>query len=259
MKPARPHDAVILPAFGRSGRLLAGVVCSVLVHVALILGWQATRTMPSAPAQAPSRMLWVRVAPPPAALAPRAPAARALPVPASASRARQGAAPTSTASTASAPRAAKAPEPVAESSGADAVATPLPDAGPAPLPDAATILDQARRSAGGIERALRKERQPTIVAPPDSPEIRMRDGMAQARSLAPTRLWEAPKTEELVNNTGDGARRTRVITGNGTYCITERSPVTSIDMIEKHGRQRFTNCPQHEEPAKRQAWRTARD
>ena len=62
-----------------------------------------------------------------------------------------------------------------------------------------------------------------------------------------------------MNQTGDGARRTRVITGRGTYCITERSPVTSIDMIEKHGKQRFTNCPQHETPARPQERRTARD
>jgi hypothetical protein len=87
----------------------------------------------------------------------------------------------------------------------------------------------------------------------------MRNGMEQAHAMAPGRLWEAPKIEELVNNTGDGARRTRVITGNGTYCVTERSPATSVDMIEKHGKLRFTNCPQHEEPAKQQEWRTARD
>jgi hypothetical protein len=65
--------------------------------------------------------------------------------------------------------------------------------------------------------------------------------------------------EELVNNTGDGARRSRVITGNGTYCITERAPTTSIDMIEKHGKLRFTSCPQHEAPATQQEWRTLRD
>jgi hypothetical protein len=120
-------------------------------------------------------------------------------------------------------------------------------------------MESARRSAGSIDRELRKSSQPYIVAPPDSPQIRMRNGMEQAHAMAPPRLWEAPKVEELVNNTGDGARRTRVITGNGTYCITERSPATSIDMIEKHGKLRFTNCPQHEEPAKQQAWRTASD
>jgi hypothetical protein len=83
--------------------------------------------------------------------------------------------------------------------------------------------------------------------------------MEEAAALAPNRAWEAPKVEELVNDTGDGARRSRVITGGGTYCITERSPATSIDMIEKHGKLRITSCPQHELPASKQEWRTLRD
>ena len=87
----------------------------------------------------------------------------------------------------------------------------------------------------------------------------MREGMEHARAMAPPRLWEAPKVEELVNNTGDGARRTRVITGRRTYCITNRAPTTNVEMIEMHGRQRFTNCPSDEEPPKQQVWRTARD
>jgi hypothetical protein len=120
-------------------------------------------------------------------------------------------------------------------------------------------MENALRSAGSIDRALRKENQPYITAPLDSPQIRMRNGLGQAHAMAPRRLWEAPKIDELVNNTGDGARRTRVISGNGTYCITERSPTTSIDRIEKHGKLRLTNCPQHEDPAKQQEWRTARD
>jgi len=69
----------------------------------------------------------------------------------------------------------------------------------------------------------------------------------------------APGMDELVNNTGDGARRTRVVTGGGTYCMTERSLATSIDTIEKHGKWRQTTCPGHESPAKGQEWRTARD
>jgi len=98
-----------------------------------------------------------------------------------------------------------------------------------------------------------------MVAPPDSPHIRMANKFNEAAALAPNKWWEAPKIVELVNDGGDGARRFRVLTAAGIYCITERSPATSIDMIEKHGKQRFTSCPQHEEPAKRQVWRTARD
>jgi hypothetical protein len=116
----------------------------------------------------------------------------------------------------------------------------------------ATLLEQARRAAGGIDRALRKENNPYIVAPLDSPQIRMRKGIAAAAHME-------PGMDELVNNTGDGARRTRVVTGGSTYCMTERSPATSIDMIEKHGKWRQTNCPGHESTANGQEWRTARD
>lgn len=233
----------------RSERRLAGVLATVLVHAALVLGWQVARTLPPAPAQAESPVLqWLQL--PPAAL-------EREPVPASppeAARRSQRAAhgrPARSAPAVSAP----APSPPAE---APAPVTEETAALPA-RPDAASILERARRSVGSIDRALRKENKPLIIAPPDSPALRMRRGMEQAHALAPPRLWEAPKVEELVNNTGDGARRTRVITGRGTYCVTERSPATNIEMIEMHGKIRLTNCPAPEEPAKRQEWRTARD
>jgi hypothetical protein len=149
---------------------------------------------------------------------------------------------------------------------ADSAAPPTPaaatDASPqaAPQkPSAAQILQQAKRDIGSIAKALRKENNPYIAAPLDSPQIRMQRGMEQAHALAAPRLWEAPKVEELVNNTGDGARRTRVITGNGTYCVTERATNTDVEMIEHHGKLRLTNCPAHEEPSKQQTWRTLRD
>jgi len=146
-------------------------------------------------------------------------------------------------------------------------AAELPETAPGPTlsfeqpatPPAETILEKARRSAGAVDRALRQQNQPYIVAPLDSPQIRMRNGMERAHALAPPGLWEAPKVDELVNQTGDGARRSRVITGSGTYCITERSPATNVEMIEHHGKQRFATCPQHEDAATQQAWRTARD
>ena len=50
-----------------------------------------------------------------------------------------------------------------------------------------------------------------------------------------------------------------VITAVRTRCITERSPVTNVEMIEMHGKLRLTNCPQHEDTATQQVWRTACD
>ncbi|MCC2957218.1 hypothetical protein LK542_16500 [Massilia sp. IC2-477] len=233
-------------------RRLPGILVTVLVHAALILAWQLARTLPPLPArQEGPAMQWLRL--PPLLLkheqGPRPVEARrpSAPPPVRPNATRRMTPPTAsgaTAPTAAPQEAAPAP-------------APLPEATPAP--STATILENARRSVGSIDRALRKEAKPLIVAPPDSPELRMRQGMEQARALAPTRIWEAPKVEELVNNTGDGARRTRVITGRGTYCITERSPATNVEMIEMHGKIRLTNCPSPEEPAKRQEWRTARD
>lgn len=208
---------------------------------------QWLRLPPLAPAPQPAPAL---DAPRPLARPLARPIAAAPRTPASAPVARPGpaAAPAASSSSDAAPPTAQ--EPTA-ASGAPAE--------PPSRPSAAAIMENARRSIPGIERALRKESKPLIVAPPDSPELRMRQGMEQAHALAPPRIFEAPKVEELVNNTGDGARRTRVITGRRTYCVTERSPATNVEMIEMHGKIRLTNCPTPEEPAKRQEWRTARD
>lgn len=240
------------PAPG-ADRRLAGIAATGLLHVALILGWQMARQAPPVPTEGPA-IQWLRLAPPTQQATPvEAPQyGRARTAATAAARPRSNPTP--------AEHTARTEAPAAASEHGDVLTQPAAEsAPPAVEASAASIVEQARRTAGDIDRALRKERQPTIVLPPDSPEIRMRRRMDEARALAPPHLWEAPKTEELVNNTGDGARRTRVITGHGSYCITERAPTTSIDMIEKHGRQRFTNCPQHEEPARRQEWRTARD
>lgn len=223
-------------------RRLAGVLATLLVHAVLILGWQLARTLPLAEADADSPVMqWILLPPP------------ALP----SEEARQPRRPAHGRSSLAAPAR---PTPPAASVPAEAPAPIVEDSVEQPArPDAASILENARRSVGSIDRTLRKESKPLIIAPPDSPELRMRRGMEQAHALAPPRLWEAPKVEELVNNTGDGARRTRVISGRRTYCITERSPATNVEMIEMHGKIRLTNCPTPEEPAKRQEWRTARD
>jgi len=219
-------------------RRLGGLALMLLVHAMLILGWQMARNVPASNEEEEDAIQWLRLPPP-------APAPVVAPRPAAPARSSQSAP--------AAPPATEAPP----------VSTVIEEAAPVPeTPPAAgteSIADAARRSAGSIARALRKESRPLIVAPPDSPEIRLRQGMEHAHAMAPPRLWETPKIEELVNNTGDGARRTRVITGRRTYCITERAPMTNVEMIEMHGKIRFTTCPQHETPARPQEWRTARD
>lgn len=220
-----------------------GLAVMLLVHGLLMLAWQLARTLPAPVAGDDGAMLWLRV-----------PVPRMVDVP----PVRQEAAATPRRSAPLRPvPAVQAQTPAPEPRSAD---VPAPEAPAEPItPSTAAIMDNARRSIGDIDRALRKERQPVIVLPPDSPQLRLRRGIEHAREMAPPRLWEAPRVVELVNNTGDGARRTRVITGNGTYCLTDRAPTTNVEMIEMHGKQRFTTCPKDEEPARQQEWRTARD
>jgi hypothetical protein len=230
-----------------------GILLTVLVHAALILGWQMARRLPPLPSAGErAGIQWIRLP------APRAVERAAVPAPVPVpthERAHRPSLPPIALPSPSLPAAS----PIQAPSATPAPAADVPTQATAPARSAGQIMEQAKRDIRGIDKALRKENRPYIAAPLDSPQIRLRKGIELANELAPNRLWEAPKVEELVNNTGDGARRSRVITGGGTYCVTERSPATSIDMIEKHGKLRITNCPEHEEPAKQQAWRTARD
>jgi hypothetical protein len=233
-----------------------GIAVTLLVHAVLLVGWQMTRRVPSSVAPDPRRttIQWIRL-PAPAMPQPHREQEEQEPV-------RLHAAPRASAITL--PRVAvpvlPAVPPMADTPmNANTPAAPAPSAAPAATSAGAAILERAHRDVGAIDRALRKEYNPYIVAPPDSPQIRLRKGIQAAADMAPNAWYEAPKTEELVNNTGDGARRTRVGSGDSSYCITERSPATSIDMIEKHGKVRITNCPAHESTANAQEWRTARD
>jgi len=239
-----------------------GLLLTALVHLALAIAWQAARTLPApAPAEegARSRILWLplplpRPAPRDREAAPPRKETAARPI-----QLHQRPVPALTLPPAPAIESRPAPAPAAVPAPAQAQA-PNAGAQTAPAkPSAEQILERAKRDIGSIAKALRKENNPYIAAPLDSPQIRMRRGMEQAAAMAPNRIWEAPKVEELVNNTGDGARRSRVITGNGTYCVTERATNTNVEMIEMHGKLRITNCPEHEEPSKQQTWRTLRD
>lgn len=226
---------------------LAGLALTLLFHAALVAGWQQARKL-RLPEQGEADFVqWVRVAPrlPEAVVAESAP-----------DRPRMRAVPRSIASSAA---PAPAREAIAAPGPAEAMAAPAPTTELA-AGAARQMIEQAMRDAGAMDRAVRKDSKPTIVAPPDSPQIRMANKFREAAALAPNKWYEAPKIVELVNDGGDGARRFRVLTALGIYCITERSPATSIDMIEKHGKQRITNCGhEHEQPANPQEWRTARD
>ncbi|WP_036168712.1 hypothetical protein [Massilia sp. 9096] len=235
-----------------SDRRLAALAFTALVHVLMLLGWQMTRRLP-APIQAdPPGIQWIDLCPRAPALPRPAPAHVSAPAPA-----REAANPQSI-HVLPAPVAVEPAPPNAApyAAGAD----PAPAAGAHGGVAGGALLQGALRAAGSVDKALRKENYAYIVAPPDSAQMRMRRGMEAAHAMLPPKLWEAPKIEELVNNTGDGTRHTRVITGNGTYCINERSTHVSIDTIETLGKvSPHLTCPEHETPAGSQEWKTARD
>lgn len=247
---------IVYRANGSDRRL--GLLLTALAHLALVIAWQAVRTLPApAPAEegARTRLLWIPLPLPRPAPKDGKPAPPRRQDDAPRLRPRQQPGPAITVP----PMPQAAPQPAQANETAPASGATTPSESAPPQPTAAQILERAKRDIGGIAKALRKENKPYIAAPLDSPQIRMRRGMEQAAAMAPNRIWEAPKVEELVNNTGDGARRSRVITGNGTYCVTERATNTNVEMIEMHGKLRITNCPEHEEPSKQQTWRTLRD
>jgi hypothetical protein len=245
----------------RPDRRFAGLALTALVHVLLLFAWQATRRLPAPDTQRDTRRIQWIILPPPAqperrAVTPEQAPERTIELTPERTPALAPALPRVTPAPAAPAITLIAPEAPASNGQA---ATPPTTAAASPATESGSLVQRSLHAAGSVARALRKENNPYIVAPPDSPQIRMRKGMEEAHALAPPALWEAPKIDELVNNTGDGARRTRVITGGGTYCITTRSPTSSIDTMETLGKERLTNCPAHESPASNQEWKTARD
>jgi hypothetical protein len=131
---------------------------------------------------------------------------------------------------------------------------------PAPAPPARSLddmLQQARRDLGKIDKDLKKEfPQRGIRAPIDTAQKRLVKGIELANELAPPKWHEAPKISEMIDPSGEGRRRYRVITAGGTYCLTYDGVGTPNG--RDHGTQpstpKMTNCPPDEEPAKAQAW-----
>jgi len=238
------------PSLSSSENRVLGIGVAMLLHAALLAAWQASRQRAPDDERQAVFTQWIQVPD-----SRPQPATRDVPAPAPAERRRATVAAPATRTNQAV--ASGIEQPSAEPD----VALPAGGIDVTPVEGGARLsVEQALREAGTIERTLRKSSKAYIVAPPDSPQIRMARGFAEAAAVAPGRWYEAPKIVELVNDGGDGARRTRVVTAGGIYCITERSPATSIDMIEKFGKQRITNCGhEHEQPVNAQEWRTARD
>lgn len=214
-----------------SDRRLLAFAAALAVHVALIHGWRvATSPVPREPDSEPRSMqlFWVKPIVVPLIQDMLPPRPR-LPRPQHRSSNVQPA-----------PPAPGLP---------DAPATP-----PRGEPNAGELLVQAKAAVGKIAQDLRKERRGVLMAPPDSPELRMRRGLARAAELAPNKWYEVPKMEELVVAGGSGARRYRVTTANGEYCVTYETnhSLDGRDTMKNGIQPKFTSCPKYEQPATKQ-------
>ncbi len=230
----------VQPPFLRQNRRLTGLGATVALHLALLIGWHVTRDLvPVTERDEAARIQWVKIAPP-------RPSKRPPPAPTQAAvrpAATRHAAPVLTS------------RPPATEPEAAAITAPAAEA--APARSAADMMAQARKDIGKIDHALRKE-FPTrgIQAPPDSPQIRLVKGIEHAAAMAPPKWYEAAKVEELIDPGGYGRRRYRVITANGTYCITIESnhAPDGIDTMKNGIKPKLTTCPEHETPANPQKW-----
>ena len=160
-------STVFLPP-PRAGRR-AGIAATVAVHALLIFGWTMTRKAPSVAPEPPrTTVQWIRLAAPPAPTR-RRDDAHPLPIhPRTA--ALPGAITLPPPATTAAPAAPDTSPSAATAQGqaTDAPASPAPPAQPA-QPAGKALLERARRDAGAVDRALRKENYPYIVAPLGQP------------------------------------------------------------------------------------------
>ncbi len=216
---------------------LPALFATFAIHIALFAAWQLARPRVPADSDAPRRAIaLLRMVAPPAA----------RPAPPKAVPTARPAAP--------APRHAAPPPSAAAAAAAVVPAIVAPEP---PAASVADILHNAKRDIGRIDQDLRKAHpgQP-IKAPPDSAQIRLASGIAHAAEMAPPRWFEAPKTSEIIDPGGYGRKRVRVITANGTYCVTYESnhAPDGRDVIRNGPAQKTTNCHEHEQPATRQKW-----
>lgn len=227
------------PPLPRRDRRLTGLAATVALHLALLYTWHLARQLePKADGHDPVRIQWLKNAPPrpvkPAPVVTRQPVRPAAAKPAAPPVTRQ--------------RPATIIEP-------EAISQPATEAPSARSVD--EMMQQARKDLGRIDKELRKEFPgPRIKAPADSPQIRLEKGIAHAAEMAPPKWYEGPKVTELIDPGGYGRRRYRVITANGTYCITVESnhAPDGIDTMKNGIKPKLTTCPKDEQPATKQKW-----
>lgn len=112
-------------------------------------------------------------------------------------------------------------------------------------------MRRAHSDIGGIDREMRRQIPKGLVrAPVMTPQKRLEKGIALAAELAPPKWYEAPKVTELIDPGGWGKRRYRVVTANGTYCLTYNNArgTGGYDPFKDRPPPPITNCDPDEQP-----------
>ncbi|NHZ61660.1 hypothetical protein [Massilia genomosp. 1] len=213
----------------------------IALHAALLLAWRHAREKdPEHDEDSGPRIQWIDTIAPKAAE--RAPPTRpAPPVSASSTPVRATRARRATPLTAPAPPAPAVSVPAAPASEAPAMTVVPPDpfaepAATAPSHSADAIRKRAFADLGKIDKDLRKASLNKFAVPDDSPQQRLIAGIQSARRN-PT-LFEKAEIEEITTGNSDsGARKYKIKTGLGTYCVTYPS------VNDPMGQKRYELCP----------------
>ena len=226
-------------------RYLAGIGVSLAAHALLVVLWQLSHSKPVQEGESP-RMLVLRLLPAPVPDRPEPPPPAPERPAATGARAAPAARP---------PLPAQDPLPAAPVT--ETIAVPAAETAPAASLSASDLLREARAAAGAADRAQRKEHpQRGIQAPIETAAMKLERGITQAAEMAPNKWYQAPKVQEIIDPGGYGRRRHRVITANGTYCVTYESnhAPDGIDSMKEGIKPKLTNCDADEQPATKQKW-----
>jgi len=236
------------PSLSSSENRVLGIGVAMLLHASLLNAWQASRQRAPDDERQAVFTQWVQVPdsrPQPATRDVRVPAERRRATVA-APAARTGQA---VASGIEQPSAK--PDVAVSANGRDV--TPVEGG-------ARLSVEQALREAGVIERTLRKSSKAYIVAHRTARRSAWPAGLPKRRQ---SRRAAGGKRPRLLNSSmmAATARDARALSRLAASIASPSAPpATSIDMIEKFGKQSITNCGhEHEQPVNAQEWRTARD
>jgi hypothetical protein len=217
----------------RPDRRLTGLALTVLLHVAVLLVWRAPSAPETGPDAAREAINWVNIVPRVVTNSRPPPASRPAPVP-----------------------RPRAPSPAAPPQKTEIAETAIPQhvlddvaALPSPLepvpaaPAAATadsILQQARRDVGKIDKDLRKEFPDRgLGRAPDSPEMRLARGMEAAHDAVKPKWYQPARIREISVPGKYGSKMYKVTTALGSYCVSYGSTVS-----QNHtGRPVVSPCP----------------